>query len=192
MRTLLAVGIALGSVMVAADARAERTTTVQLGGMFGGIDNPTDDLPNMLRPAGGPRVTLAWEHAPLAMPAAPGYAVDVGLVPELTAAAILNEDRGEVLIGVGARGELRVSQRERGLLKISARMAFYLAARAMVIGDRQDTAFEGALGEYVYLGNGRTRLGGEIGVVAREQTTFGTDVDVQVGVFASAYLGWAL
>lgn len=186
-------GIALGSLVVVAPARAERTTTVTLGGMFGGLDDPMDDLRDSLRPAGGPRLTLAWENAPLEMPATPGYAVDVAFVPELTAAAILSETQGEALVGVGARGELRIAQREQGLLRISARMAFYLAARAMVIGDRQDTAFEGALGEYLLFGKGgRMRFGGEIGFLGREQTADGADVDAQIGVFASAYLGWTM
>jgi len=188
MRILLVVGLVLGSSV----AYAERVTTVNIGGMFGGVENAVADEPATMTPAGGPRVTLGWEHAPLALPATKGVTADVELVPELTAGAIMNDERGEVMVGVGARGELRMAQRDGGLLKVNARFAVYLAARLLVIGDNKDTAFEGVVGEYLYLGKGRLRLGGEVGVIAREQTNAMFTYKGEMGVFASAYFGWAM
>ena len=175
-------------------ARAERTTTVNLGGMFGGVetlDNVDNyDVQPTMSPAGGPRVTLGFENAPITMPAAPGYNVGVAFVPELTAGAMLGEERGDVFVGVGARGELQIGQREQGLFKVSARFAVYLAARALVIGKDQDTAGEFVVGEYFYVGKGRTRIGGEVSVFARE-APMNYD-ESQMAVFASAYVGWAM
>jgi len=61
MRILLVATIATATSV----AHAERTTTVNLGGMFGGAERQIDENVQM-KPAGGPRITLAWEHAPTA------------------------------------------------------------------------------------------------------------------------------
>jgi hypothetical protein len=184
---------------LASPAFADRTTTVNLGGMFGGVED-LDNVDNYyeqptMHAAGGPRVVLGFENAPIVMPPTPGYNVGVAFVPELTAGAVLGSDRGDLFIGVGARGELQMAQREKGLFKVSARMAFYLAARALVIGKEQDTAGEFVLGEYFYVGRGRTRIGGEISVFAREVTgvpELSSFDETQMAVFASAYVGWAM
>lgn len=185
---------AVALLCVASPAFAERTTTVNLGGMFGGVEN-LDNVDNYyeqpsMHPAGGPRITLGFENAPLNMPATPGYSVGVAFVPELTAGAMLGEERGDMFVGVGARGELQIGQREQGLFKVSARFALYLAARAVVIGKDQDTAGEFVFGEYFYVGKGRVRIGGEVSVFARE-APMAYD-ESQMAVFASAYLGWAM
>ena len=112
-------------------------------------------------------------------------------MPELTAGALTNDERGEVMVGVGARAELRLAQRDFGPFRVNARFALYLATRVMVIGENQDTAIEGAVGEYVYI-KGRVRFGGEIGLMSREQTTTYYAPSREMGVFASAYLGWAM
>jgi len=186
MRILL-----VGSFVLASSAaHAERATTVSVGAMVGGAERQVDESVQM-KATGGPRIVLSWEHAPVPLPPTKGVAVDFSMVPELTAGALLNEERGEVMVGVGARAELRMAQRDGGALKINARFAVYAAARVMVVGDNQDTAIEGALGEYVYL-KGRLRLGGEIGLLNREQTTTNDASSREMGVFASVYLGWAM
>jgi hypothetical protein len=178
----------------ASPAFADRTTTVNLGGMFGGVEN-LDNVDNYyeqpsMHPAGGPRVVLGFENPPILMPATPGYNVGVAFVPELTTGAMLGSDRGDLFLGVGARGEVQLAQREKGLFKVSVRMAFYVAARALVIGKEQDTAGEFVIGEYFYLGKGRTRIGGEMSVFAREAPM--SFNETQMAVFASAYVGWAM
>ena len=179
-------------VMTASVAHAERATTVNLGAMFGGAERQVDEAVTM-KPAGGPRITLGWEHAPLAAPPVDGVALDISIVPELTAGALMNDERGEVMVGVGARAELRLAHRNAGLLKINARFALYIAARVMVVGENQDTAVEGVLGEYIYLTARRSlRFGGEISLMSREQTTTNYAASREMGVFASAYLGWAM
>lgn len=190
IRAALVVAVLASSSTVLAD----RTTAVNLGGMFGGVEN-LDNVDNYyeqptMHAAGGPRITLGFENAPIQMPPVPGYNVGVAFVPELTAGAMLGEERGDMFVGIGARGEVQIAQREKGLFKVSARMAFYLAARAVVIGKDQDTAAELAFGEYFYVGKGRTRIGGEISVFAREAPmSYG---ESQMAVFASAYVGFAM
>jgi hypothetical protein len=158
--------------------------------MFGGAERRSGESVEM-QPAGGPRIILSWEHAPLPLPSEKGVALDFSMVPELTAGALLDDERGEVMVGVGARAELRMAQRDGGLLKVNARFALYGALRVMVVGENQDTAIEGVLGEYVYL-KGRLRLGGEMGLMNREQTTTIDAPSREMGVFASVYLGWAM
>lgn len=187
MRMMLVVGLAMGIPV----AHAERTTTVTVGAMFGGAETRVDEAVKM-KPVGGPRITLAWEHAPPPQPATRGVTVDLAFVPELTAGALLGERTGEVLLGVGARADIRMAQRDGGLFRVNARFAVYVAARLLVIGGNQDTAIEGAVGEYIYLGARRVRLGGEIGVMTREQTTTNYAPSREIGVFASAYLGFAM
>lgn len=193
MRGILVALVALG-LGGSSTALAERTTTVNLGGMFGGVED-VDNVDNYyeqptMHAAGGPRITLGFENPPIAMPTTPGYNVGVAFVPELTAGAMLGAERGDLFVGVGARGELQIMQREKGLLKVSARFAMYLAARAIVVGKDQDTAGELVIGEYFYLGRGRTRLGGEVSVFSREAPV--NSNERQMAVFASAYVGWAM
>src|SRR5688572_16820183 len=120
------VKIALLLVLAPSLASAEeRATTFTLGGMAGGFESARHELgaDGMV----GPRLTLAWEHAPLALPDAPGYTFRGALVPELFGGAFVLEDRAQMFIGAGVRAELKMAQREMGLLKVSARGAAYLA-----------------------------------------------------------------
>lgn len=175
-------------------AHAERTTTVTLGGMFGGAED-LDGVDNYyeqptMHPTGGPRLTLGFEHAPVAMPAAPGYSFAPAFVPELTAGALLSDVRGDLFIGLGGRAELQIGQNKQGLLKVSARMAMYLAARVLIVGKEQDTAGDFAVGTYFYV-KGRTRIGGEVNVMVRE-APMEFPTEEQLAVFASAYVGFAM
>ena len=192
VRTTLLLANVVLAVLVVPAARADRTTTVNLGGMVGGLEERRDALTRM-EPAGGLRLTLSFEHPPPLLPPTKDTNVDVTLVPELTAGVVMNAERGEALIGVGARGELRLAQRDGGLFHVNARAAFYVAGRALVVGDHKDPAYEIGIGEYLYLGKGRLRLGGEANLMFRHNPDFADTMSgAQHGVLASVYLGWAM
>jgi hypothetical protein len=178
MRTLLAVAVL---VLAAPIAHAERSATFSLGGMIGGVEHRVDETTQM-QPAGGPRLTLSFEH-PQPNGAA-GTTADVTLVPELTAAVVMDADRGDALVGVGARGEVRIAH-------AGIRVAFYAAGRALIIGSTTDPAGEFAIGEYVYLTK-RLRLGGEGSLILRRSDEFMATSGQQHGIMASAYLGFAM
>ncbi len=190
VRTLLLVAVLASSSV----ALADRTTTVTLGGMFGGAED-LDGVDNYyeqptMHPTGGPRLILGFENAPIEMPASPGYSFAGAFVPELTAGALLSETRGDLFLGLGGRAELQIGQNKQGLLRVSARAAIYAAARLMVIGKEQDTAGDFALGTYFYV-KGRTRIGGELNVMVRE-APMEFPTEEQMAVFASAYVGFAM
>jgi hypothetical protein len=172
----------------------ERTTTVTLSAMFGALESEYyyDDYyyeePDGL---GGPRLTLSWEYAPLAMPATPGYNFGVSLVPELFGGAFFDDTRARGFIGAGLRGELKMAQREMGLLKVSARGAAYIAARGMVVGDNRNAYGEFAIGDYFIIGK-TARLGfeGSLLVSAAERMTEWGDTDRRIGGVLQLYVGW--
>ncbi|MBA3459624.1 MAG: hypothetical protein H0T46_06670 [Deltaproteobacteria bacterium] len=175
MRTSVTIAILVLSAQV---VRAERSAAFNLGGMIGGAEQRVDEATKM-KPAGGARLSLSFEHPPPVKDSA----VDVTLVPELVAAAVLNTDRGEAMIGVGARGEIRLSH--------LARMAFYVAGRALIVGANTDPAGELGLGEYIYLWD-RLRLGGEATVMLRRTDMFEDPSRSQHVIMAHVYLGWAM
>lgn len=181
MRTILAVAVL---VLAAPTARAERSATFNLGGMIGGVEHRVAEATEM-QPAGGPRLTLSFEHPQPNAQA--GTIADVTLVPELTAAAVVDADRGEALIGVGVRGEVRLAQHGGAGLHV----AFYIAGRALIIGSTTDPAGELAIGEYVYLTK-RLRLGGEGSLILRRSDEFMATSGQQHGIMATAYLGFAM
>src|SRR5688572_13119669 len=111
----------------------ERATTITLGGGLGSVERTQHDYQygysyTQTEPLVGPRLTLAWEHAPLEMPVERGYRFGGDVVPELFAGAFLDDVRAQMFVGADVRAELKMSQREMGLLRISARGAVYLAA----------------------------------------------------------------
>jgi hypothetical protein len=197
VRIFLVAGAVLGVVgalgTIAPDARAdERRTTVSLGVAFGALnsqpmllDGPSDQLNEGF---GGPRFALSWEESPLPYPVKPGYAVDVGLVPELVAGAFIDDEKAEGILGVGLRGELRMSQKQQGLFKVSIRMAFYATGRVLVVGEQRDLLGELVLGEYILVGRGG-RFGFEVGGMARRQDSFH---EANRGIVGQLYLGWRL
>jgi hypothetical protein len=173
----------------------ERATTITLSAMMGALEGEASDYEYdyYTEPdgVGGPRLTLSWEHAPLAMPATPGYNVGVSLVPELFGGAFFDDTRAQAFIGAGVRGELKISQKQMGLLKVSARGAAYLAARGMVIGDDRKAYGEFAIGDYFLIGKS-ARLGfeGSLLVGAAEQMTYYGDTDRRIGGIVHVYVGW--
>ncbi|MGN6105085.1 MAG: hypothetical protein ACTHU0_08275 [Kofleriaceae bacterium] len=187
MRSRSLLASLITSLVLASTARAEeRATTVVVGGLGGVLTSDTKDggtVPD--RGFGGIRLILGWDRPALAYPAQPGYALDGTLVPELIAGALLDEDRGEGMIGVGLRAELRMSQKERGLLRISARGAFYLVGRAMVIGADRDPIGELGFGEYLLFGEAG-RIGFEVCGVARGGQASGG------GGLVHFFVGWSL
>ncbi len=181
----------------------ERTTTVTLGGMAGLFEQShdhasgadvtwyADDAYAPVETLFGPRVTLAWEHAPLAIPAVPGVVFDGRLVPELFAGGFIDDTSAQLLVGAGVRAELAMAQREMGLLRLSARGAVYLAARGMVIGDKRDAVGELAIGDYLYIGKS-TRLGVEGGLLfARSTPMTDPERSTSLGGIIQFYVGWA-
>jgi hypothetical protein len=175
-------GIALASVVLfSGSAAAERSTTIVLGGLIGGVEQQ-DVETTAMEPAGGARLVLSFEHP---QPTRPEMHHDVTVVPELVAAAVLGADRGEALVGVGARGEVRLSLGDHGW-----RTAFYAAGRALIVGSDTDPAGEVALGEYIYIGKSRLRFGGEGSLLLRktDQLMGGS----QRGILVTAYLGWSM
>jgi len=188
VRILQIAGAALA--MTASAARAdERRTTVSLGVVVGAQSQPQAGSTSGIGSGfGGPRVTLAWEEPPLPYPQQPGYAVDAGIVPEIVTGAFLSSDYGEAMLGVGLRGELRLSQRQQGLFRISMRGVFYAAARAIVVGDQRDFFGELVFGEYI-LWKRAGRIGLDVGGMRR--SSVGVD-GAQIGIVGQLYLGWQL
>jgi hypothetical protein len=186
-------GLAAAVAMVAAagDARAdERRTAVSLGFVVGAQSQPQplDGTGSLGQGFGGPRLTLGFEDPPLPYPAQPGSAVDTCLVPELIAGAFLSDALLEGMIGVGLRGELRLSQKQQGLLRVTMRGVFYAAARALVVGDGHDFFGELVFGEHILLGRA-ARVGFSIGGMRR--AAGGMD-GAQTGIVGQVYLGWQL
>ena len=183
MRLALAIVV----LLVPGLAHADRTTIVNIGGnlgVHGDVDATTPDA------LGGPRLTLAWENEPLAIPAEPGtHDLGVGLVPELVVGGFFEEDRMEGYLGVGVRAELRMAQNAMGLLKWTTRGAGYLSGRALVVGESRDVTYEFGLGQYFARVSNFTRFGYEISVLHRPHWQ---QSDSQyIGFLMSLYVGWA-
>jgi hypothetical protein len=175
----------------------ERTTTISIAAMAGGFNRSEHVVMSgeyyVAEPEGtfGPRLTLSWEHAPLAMPETRGYRFAGAIVPELVAGAFVDDVRAQGFIGAGLRAELRMSQREMGLLRVSARGAAYLAARGIVVGDERKPFGELAIGEYLLIGD-TARLGFECDILMGRSDTMFDEPAPNVGVLMQIYVGWRL
>jgi hypothetical protein len=200
MRLVVAALVVLVPTLSRAD---ERRTFVSIGGTAGATartDNGTTVQPDIYqpdapmssdaRPLLGPRATLSWEHAPLAMPDAPGYNVGTSLVPEILAGSFIDDKHAEGYVGVGVRGELKLAQRDQGLFHLSARGALYLAARACAIGGNRDPFYEFGFGEYFGGIHTTTRVGFEVSFVSRRTTVDMTETHDAGGLF-QLYVGFA-
>jgi hypothetical protein len=135
-------------------------------------------------------LTLAWEHAPLTLPATPGFNVEGVLVPELTAGSFVNDQRADVFVGVGLRAELKMAQREQGLLKVSARGGMYIAGRGLIVGEKREPMLEFAIGEYLTRMSTWTRAGFEFAVVTVRRDTL-EQRDWGVGGVFQFFIGFA-
>lgn len=173
----------------------ERATTITIAGMAGAFERSDDvvmtsdyyvEQPEAVL---GPRITLSWEHAPLAMPATPGYNVGGSLVPELIAGAFFDDIRAQGFIGAGLRAELKLAQREMGLLRVSARGSAYIAARGLVVGEERKAFGELAIGEFIYVGS-KTRLGFEVNMLVGRSNQMYDEAAANIGVLALGYIGW--
>ena len=178
MRGVIALAII---AMSTGSAAAERTTTVVLGGLIGGVEHRDADATAM-QPAGGARLVLSFEHP---QPTQAEMHHDFTIVPELVGAMVLDAERGEAMVGVGARGEVRLSLGDHGW-----RTAFYAAGRALIVGSDTDPAGELALGEYIYIGGSRLRFGGEGSLLLRKTDELMSGS--QHGILVTAYLGWSM
>jgi hypothetical protein len=192
VRTILLVTL-LASVST---ARAEeRAMVVTLAGQAGAraID------PYSAEDVVGPRLTLAWEHAPLPLPATRGFVVGVALVPELLGGAFFFQDRMEGFIGAGIRAELKLAQREMGLLRVTARSNAYLAMRGMAVGEDRDPLVEFAVGQNFIRWHDWTRIGYEVAVLLERRASpscvdcvYAHDaMETAPGVMFQLYVGWA-
>ena len=188
MRALLCAAL----LTITTTAHAEdRSTVINIGATAGAIEGSLDVMDD--QPADslvGPRLTLAWEHAPLSLPATPGYNVNGVLVPELTAGTFVNDQRAHVFVGVGLRAELKMAQREQGLLKVSARGGFYVAGRGLVVGENRQPMLEFALGEYLTRMSSWTRAGFEFAVVTARRDAM-ENRDWGVGGVFQFFVGFA-
>ena len=144
----------------------ERSATLSLGGgLTVGSTQGIDEAAIL-------RVAAAWEPARMALPDHVGTALDVALVPELFVGSsyehvVNTEDRVELMVGAGVRGELRVARRNPPP-RFSVTGATFLALRGAVIGRERDPQLEAVLGQYFFLGRRTSaRLGFEFGVCAR-------------------------
>jgi hypothetical protein len=175
----------------------ERATTIAVAGMAGAFNGANRTVMTgdyyVRQPEGtfGPRLTLSWEHAPLAMPDARGYRFEGALVPELVAGAFLDDVRAQGFIGAGLRAELRIAQREMGLLRMSARGAVYVAARGMVVGEERKPFGEFAIGEYLLIGSA-TRIGFEADILMGRADQMYDEPEPNIGVLMQFYVGWQL
>lgn len=183
MRLALAIVV----LFVPALAHADRTTVVNIGAGIGAAGNVDSVEPDGV---GGPRATLAWETAPLAIPAEEGT-FDLGgqLVPELLVGTMFEEDRAEGFLGVGVRAELKMAQNAMGLLKWTTRGGAYLSARGLVIGETRDVMYEFGVGQYFERVKNFTRFGYEIQVLNRPH--FEQMDNHYMGFLFSLYVGWA-
>ena len=199
MRLLVAALVVVVPSLAHAD---ERRTFVEIGGTAGATAR-TDTPPSQpgayqpdvqmipdAHPLLGPRVTLSWEHAPLAMPDEPGYRVGTSLVPELLGGSFIDDKHAAGYVGVGVRGELKLAQRDQGIFHLSARGALYLAARACVVGGSRDPFYEFGFGEYFGGIHTPTRVGFELSFVARHNTVDMADTH-EMGGLLSFFVGFA-
>ena len=146
---------------------------------------PTFDATSNARakPLLGGRLTLAFEHAPLALPPDPLVDKEPRLVPEVFAGFLSNDERAEGYAGAGLRGEVQIANGHRG-----DRMALYVATRAMIIGKHQDGAMEFVVGGYI-LGAGTSRFGWEGGAIARPHASDNPEHSHELDAMFTLYVG---
>ena len=187
MRSLVCAALLFATTTAFAE---DRSMVINIGATAGAIEDPAVMDGQPADSLVGPRLTLAWEHAPLSLPATPGYNVKGVLVPELTAGAFVNDQRADGFVGVGLRAELQMAQREQGLLKVSARGGFYIAGRGLVVGENRQPMLEFAIGEYLTRMSTWTRAGFEFAVVTARRDAL-EQRDWGVGGVFQFYIGFA-
>jgi hypothetical protein len=177
MRVLLAV------LLLSSTAYADRSSVWSLGATGAvrthGPDFSTNNSSSFF--AGG-RLTLAFEDAPMPMPAGDWYTSDTSIVPELLAGFLSNDTRAEGYAGAGARLELRIASNRRGA---NQHTAIYGAARAIVIGKHQDGAAEFAIGSHLSRGTDHNRFGWELGAMERPQGRDKHQLDAMLSLYTS-------
>jgi hypothetical protein len=188
MRSLLCAALLYTTTTAFAE---DRSMVVNIGGTAGALERSSDVMEG--QPADslvGPRLTLAWEHAPLTLPATPGFNVEGVHVPDLTAGSFVNDQRADVFVRVGLRAELKMAQREQGLLKVSARGGMYIAGRGLIVGEKREPMLEFAIGEYLTRMSTWTRAGFEFAVVTVRRDTL-EQRDWGVGGVFQFFIGFA-
>lgn len=172
-------------------AFADRSPVVILGAAFG-VRGPLDAPVTGPALLGDARLTLAYEDAPIPVPAPGEHDASARLVPELLVGSIVDASRAEGYFGAGVRGELQFANHIASPTSFAIRMGLYLAARAMVVGGSFDPAGEGAFGQYFFVGRGATRIGWEFSVGGRRVGGVPADRERELDARAFGYVGWAL
>jgi hypothetical protein len=179
MRTLVLAVI----VVATGAARADRATSVSVGGLMNFRDNaPEGSTVAEPEVSGGARVTLWWDD-PFVAPAQ-GNAVSARLVPELLIGFLSTDHYAEGELGAGLRGELQLATRA----PLRLRVGFYGAIRGEVIGKDRDPAGELVVGEYFPIG-ARLRIGFDGGVAVRHDSVAMRN---QLEAIVHCYVGWML
>jgi hypothetical protein len=133
---------------------------------------------------GGARLTFGFESPAIAMPPLEGVAYRLGLVPELFAGFLSDSTHAEGYVGAGVRAELAFASNRRA---VNLRVAFYTAARAIVISDDHDPAVELVVGEWLSRGPDRYRFGWEAGAMIRPRAEAAPD-DRELDAVVSLYV----
>jgi hypothetical protein len=181
MRALLAI------VLLSSTAYADRSGVWSLGVTGDARATGSDFSSAAHNPANlilGARLTMAFEDAPMPIPAGDWYTSDTSIVPELLAGFLADDTRAEGYVGAGARLEIRIASNRHNA---NQHTALYGAARAIVIGRHQDSATEFAVGSYLSRGADRRRLGWELGVMTRPQDR---DQQHELDAMLSIYTSW--
>ncbi len=181
--------IAITLLALTATAAADRAPVISIGGVIAARSyaNQQSDP----EAVGGGRLTLAFEDAPIAIPAGP-FAHSERLVPELVAGFLSNDTRAEGFVGAGVRAEIQLARNASGPIPFRSRMSIYTAARAKIIGKHQDPGGELVIGEYILLGRGSTRFGWEGGLGLRRVDDGASARSPQLEALLDIYIGWAL
>jgi len=173
-------GVALLSLaaMTAPAWADERTMFVNLGGTFG-VGLPSEEV-NPSVPAHGAegvlmgRVFGSWELPPVPYRDGRGYRWRPSVAPEVVIGRLRIadhrhgdfDDNSATFLALGARLELGMSQHKGGLFQVSARGAYYLAARVGLLTEEHHTPLsELAIGQYLYAGD-NVRFGVELALLS--------------------------
>jgi len=173
--------------LLSSTAYADRSTVFSLGVSLDDRATGPDFSTTANNPAtfaAGARATLAFEDAPMPIPAGDWATNDLTLAPELLAGFLADSTRAEGYIGAGARLDIRFASNRH---HANQHTAFYGAGRALIIGKHQDSATEFALGGYLSHGADLRRFGWEVSVVLRPQDV---NKDHELDGLFSIYTSW--
>jgi hypothetical protein len=174
-------------VLAAAAAPARADTVVSLGGTIDArAAAPTFSAAGSADASflAGARLTLGFEEPPMPMPPVDAVSYRLRLVPELFAGFLSDSAHAEGYLGAGLRTEMAFASNRRA---VDLRVAFYAAARGLVIGEDHDGAIELVVGEWLSHGPDRCRFGWEAGAMIRPRAD-GLPDDRELDAVMSLYV----